>query len=59
MRYLTLMLAAIMLVGCMGNKAEPPYITPQSSIYGASKVTLTGKCVPVNKSQGVASTCVR
>jgi hypothetical protein len=59
MKDLALVLAAITLVGCMGNKAEPPYITPQSSIYGASKVALTGKCVPVNKSEGMASTCVR
>jgi hypothetical protein len=59
MKDLALVLAAITLVGCMGNKAEPPYITPQSSIYGSSKVTLTGKCVPFNKSQWVASTCVK
>jgi hypothetical protein len=56
MRDLALTLAAITLVGCMGNKAEPPYITPQSSIYGASSVTLTGKCMPVNKSQRAALT---
>lgn len=59
MRDLALTLVAITLVGCAANKIQPPYIEPQSSIYGAPKATLTGKCVPVNKSQGMPLICVK
>ncbi len=59
MRDLALTLAAIALAGCTGNKIEPPYITPQSSIYGAPRVALTGRCVPVHKGQLTASSCVK
>lgn len=59
MKAFALTLAALALVGCMGNKIEPPYITPQSSIYGAPQATLAGRCLPAVNRHGTAAACIK